>query len=284
MQQSYSESVLLNETYFLANVIFDYFNKRLRVDDYRGNVEELVKELVRISDKHSFSKIIIKSHKNDLPIFIAHLFQIEGVIEKYFNGDDMYFVSRFMSDKRRESESWLEEDHMINNIYAKPRNNDQQVQPQGIVIRKANKDDADQLSILYQKVFTIYPTPLNNPQYLLETMEKGTVYFIAKENEQIISAASAEINFRYHNAEITDCATLLEYRKHKLMKILISQLEQQLFKNKIYCVYSIARAQSYGMNAVLYQLNYKYCGRMKNNCYIFEDIENMNLWCKDLSS
>ena len=37
------------------------------------------------------------------------------------------------------------------------------------------------------------------------------------------------------------------------------------------------------MNAVLHGLGYQYRGRLINNCYIFEKLENMNMWVKDLS-
>jgi beta-lysine N6-acetyltransferase len=67
------------------------------------------------------------------------------------------------------------------------------------------------------------------------------------------------------------------------MKRLLTQLEKELVKNGIYCAYSIARALSYGMNKSFYQLGYSYTGRLTNNCYIFDKIEDMNVWVKDLS-
>jgi beta-lysine N6-acetyltransferase len=41
---------------------------------------------------------------------------------------------------------------------------------------------------------------------------------------------------------------------------------------------------SFGMNAVLYQLGYNYCGRLMNNCYIYDKLENMNMWVKNLAN
>ena len=101
--------------------------------------------------------------------------------------------------------------------------------------------------------------------------------------DNIVSAASAEVNSQYHNAELTDCATLTNHRKFGLMKNLLERLEAELKQNGIFCAYSIARAQSFGMNAVLHQLGYAYRGRLMNNCYIFDKLENMNMWVKDLS-
>jgi hypothetical protein len=68
------------------------------------------------------------------------------------------------------------------------------------------------------------------------------------------------------------------------MKILLEKLEEDLQSQGIYCAYSIARALSFGMNAVLHQLGYMYRGRLLNNCYIFNKLENMNVWVKDLAA
>ena len=103
------------------------------------------------------------------------------------------------------------------------------------------------------------------------------------ETEEIISAVCGEVNQQYRNAEITDCATLPDYRKFKLMQFLITRLEEELRSRRIYCLYSIARANSYGMNAVFHRLYYQYRGRLANNCNIFEDIEDMNVWMKNIS-
>ena len=66
----------------------------------------------------------------------------------------------------------------------------------------------------------------------------------------------------YKNAELTDCATLSEHRKYGLMKIILQELEGELKRKGIYCAYSIARSLSFGMNAVLFQLGYKYRGQV----------------------
>ena len=65
------------------------------------------------------------------------------------------------------------------------------------------------------------------------------------------------------------------------MKRILEKLEEVLRQQAIYCAYSIARAQSFGMNAVLHGLGYQYRGRLINNCYIFEKLEDMNMWVKD---
>jgi hypothetical protein len=44
----------------------------------------------------------------------------------------------------------------------------------------------------------------------------------------------------------------------------------------------MARARSFGMNMVFYQLGYEFNGRLVNNCDIHGGYEDMNIWVKDL--
>jgi beta-lysine N6-acetyltransferase len=123
---------------------------------------------------------------------------------------------------------------------------------------------------------------MNDPEYIQKCIKGDTVFYVYTYEGKIVSAASAEINRFYHNAEITDCATLPEHRQFGLMKHLIVKLEEELLAQEIYCVYSIARALSFGMNAALHQQGYEYRGRLANNCYIFDKLEDMNMWVKSI--
>ena len=58
------------------------------------------------------------------------------------------------------------------------------------------------------------------------------------------------MNIKEGNAELTNCATLPEYRKHGFMKSLLIKLEEELQEKSIFCSYTIARSLSFGMNAL----------------------------------
>jgi putative beta-lysine N-acetyltransferase len=124
---------------------------------------------------------------------------------------------------------------------------------------------------------------MNNADYVKKMINDGTIFYVVECDKQLVSAASADANQTFHHAELTDCATLPEHRKYGLMKKLLIHLENDLRINGIYCAFSIARSLSFGMNAAFYQLGYQYTGRLTNNCYIFDKLEDMNVWVKDLS-
>ncbi len=78
----------------------------------------------------------------------------------------------------------------------------------------------------------MYPTPLNEASYVKQTMkEDDTIYYVYEFGENNC-AASAEMNIKEGNAELTNCATLPEYRETWVYESLLIKLEEELQKNR----------------------------------------------------
>ncbi|MBO1513707.1 putative beta-lysine N-acetyltransferase [Metabacillus bambusae] len=262
----------------------DYFNERLRVDNYRGNMSMILQELNEILDKNSFTKVIFFSRPEHWLQLLAKGFELEAIIKGFFNGTDNYVMTCYKEIERRTNKYWIQEDTILQRVLEKEQKQIKASIPDHYHFRKATSLDAKKLAELYAMVFKIYPTPMSDPEYVKRMIEAGTIFYIVECNKQIVSSASADINQLFHHAELTDCATLPEHRKYGLMKKLLIHLEADLKNRGIFCAFSIARALSFGMNAAFYQLGYQYNGRLTNNCYIFDKLEDMNVWVKDLSS
>lgn len=273
----------INEPGFWLQVYDDPFNKRIRVDDFYGKIGSVIRYAEGLMKDKKCEKLIFKVRQEHFNDFIQQGYICEALIDGYYLGSDMFFFTKYDDLKRMKNENWLTEDKIVENVQGLAISSETIDPPDEYLLKKVNESDAEKLALLYQTVFEIYPTPLHDPNYIKETMKEGTIYYSFYCNGNIISAASAEVNRTYRNAELTDCATLPEHRKHGLMKILLEKLEQDLFEQGIYCSYSIARSLSFGMNAALHQLGYVYRGRLKNNVFIFDKIENMNVWVKNLA-
>lgn len=267
----------------MLQLYLDYFNERLRVDHYRGNMTMILNEINRILEDHSFAKVIFFSQAEHWQQLLSNGFELEAIIKGYFNGTDNYIMTCYKDIERRTSHYWIKEDEILRTLLVKKRKSEEVNSPDHYHYRKATAQDADQLAGLYRKVFKIYPTPMNNGSYVEKMINDGSIFYVVECDKQLVSAASADVNYTFHHAELTDCATLPEHRKFGLMKKLLIQLENELRKNSIFCAFSIARALSFGMNSAFYQLGYHYHGRLTNNCYIFDKLEDMNVWVKDLS-
>lgn len=268
---------------FMLEVYNDPFNKRIRIDDYRGNMTTLLQKAEELAVTHTVEKLIFKGREEHFTALLECGFQLEAVINHYFHGSDAYLFCKYYTVERRNNEHWLTENKMVQSI-SQLTATELLHAPQGYSLIKADETMAEELSILYREVFEIYPTPLHDPEYISKTISVGTIYYTFIFQNKIVSAASAEINNFYQNAELTDCATVKEHRKFGLMKFILRKLEEDLQDRSIFCTYSIARSLSFGMNALLFQLGYSYRGRLMNNCYIYDKLENMNVWVKDLSS
>ncbi|CAG9608174.1 putative beta-lysine N-acetyltransferase [Pseudoneobacillus rhizosphaerae] len=273
----------INEVNFWLLVYDDPFNKRIRIDDYYGGIAPVIDYVENLMKEKKREKLIIKVRSEHFKEFLERGFTCEAIIDHYYLGSTMYFFTKYFDQKRNQNDHWITEDQILGSINGMEISTDTLQPPNEYHLKKVDATDAEKLALLYQTVFKIYPTPLHDSEYIKETIEDGTIYYAFYCNGAIVSAASAEVNRMYRNAELTDCATLTEHRKHGLMKILLKKLELELFDQGIYCSYSIARSLSFGMNAVLHQLGYRYRGRLKNNVFIYDKLENMNVWVKNLA-
>ncbi|MCF6137265.1 putative beta-lysine N-acetyltransferase [Pseudalkalibacillus berkeleyi] len=278
----YYEDRVVTSTNCTMNVSLDFFNERLKIEDYRGNIHSVHKQVTKLLAENPFTKVIIKSRQEDWKTLLSYGYQFEALYSGYFNGSDAYSMAHFTENGRRSSEYWVYENETLQQVQELERT---LVVPSsnGYTIRQAQTKDAEELAKLYELVFEIYPTPMNDPNYIRKLITQDSIFYVAECKGSIVSTASADINTTYNNAELTDCATLPEHRKKGLMKILIAKLEVALKEKQVYCAYSIARALSFGMNAVFHQRHYEYKGRFTKNCNIFNKLEDMNLWVCDLS-
>lgn len=254
----------------------DEFNKRVRVDTYYGPPGEVIKLIDQYLPPWT-EKLIAKIFTADISHFIGHGYKLEAFIGGYFNGEDMHFLVKYLNPGRGVSETILDNEKILNDILSSGHS--EKVE-KALVVKVATVENCSGLAELFAEVFEVYPVPLHTPDDVKRSMEKGTVFVFIEENGRILSAASAEINDQYKNAELTDCATLSIARGKGHMQQLILKLEELLNEKGIHYIYTIARSRSFGINKAFYNLGYTYGGRLINNCYICSGLEDMNVWYK----
>lgn len=254
----------------------DPYNRRVRVDELHGDLQSGL-ELILQQSPDWADKIILKARQEQVDYFIRHGWTQEAGIPGYFNGEDLFFLVHYRHNLRSHTEHAEVELSIARKILEMQRS---QVLSGGEKIKRSALEDAEKLALLYDTVFDIYPTPLSDPFYLRKTMEHGTVYVHMEQEGNVLSAASAEVNRKFANAELTDCATLPAEEGKGHMAALLARLEDILTDQEVKCLYTICRAQSFGMNKVFYNLGFDYTGCLVNNCNIYSGLENMNVWYK----
>jgi beta-lysine N6-acetyltransferase len=267
-----------------ARVFFDYYSKRLKVLDYEAtDYRAMIHRLNWLARANDFDKIFFKAKREDWQKFLAFGYVLEGILRYYFKGEDAYVLSKFTSADRINSPHLIEEGQLIENLMAKPRAYEPPPLPNGYDLVVGTPEHIPKLVSLYRRVFETYPSPLTHPDYILQTMERNVVYrIITNERGDVVSAASAEIDEKHANAELTDCATKNTQRGKGLMFHILRKLEDDLRDRGIMTAYTLARAKSVGMNSVFYRLGYEFSGRLVNNCDIYGHFEDMNIWVRRL--
>ncbi len=268
---------------FSCRMITDHFNQRLNVLSFSGDVKPFIRQMVAAASRAGLDKIIVKAAEDQWEEFISYGFGLEGLIKKYFGGQHAYHMAKFLSGERRFSQAIGQEDEIVERLTLEPleMESEDSLLPDELTVRAVGYEAAQRLAALYGRVFDTYPTPMNDPEYIKTTMNEGSVFYAAYgPTGEIVSAASAAVSAKHSNAEMTDCATLADYRGKGLMTILLQKLEEDMYHAGVGCLYSMARSRSFGMNKVFRRLGYRYSGRLINHCNIMGRLEDMNLWVK----
>ncbi len=80
--------------------VLDYFNKRIRVDHYTGNIERIIQTIDELAEKHSFTKCIVKGKGEHVSTWLSFGFLLEATIPHYFQGHDAYFFVKINNDEK----------------------------------------------------------------------------------------------------------------------------------------------------------------------------------------
>ncbi len=260
------------------HIILDYNNSRLKIIDTTNTSKDDWLAIIELARSLNFGKIICFCRDKYFEDLQQYGFIIEGQIAGFFDGTDAYCLSLFIDKKRQYSKYNLLEDEILTKCQT---NSSVKDIDDDIIIRDAKKSDINQMIFLFKKVFKTYPSPIFDANYLNEILGKKVLFKIAVKQKEIICIASADIDFVHNNAEITDCCTNPIFRGKGLLTNLIIELEKTLNNSNIGTLYSLSRATEPGINKVLWKMQYKYSGRMLNNCNISGDFEDMNIWVKN---
>jgi beta-lysine N6-acetyltransferase len=269
---------------FRATVVLDRYNSRLKVGDYQATDHRaLCDRLSYLAKANAFGKVFLKAHEDDVQRFVDLGFVLEGTLKHFYRGRDAPVVSRFLDPQRAHAPDLAQESQLIDELLASPRDYAPPPLPDGYRMIMAEREHIPQMVRLYRQVFRTYPTPLTHPDYIDQTMRQHILYrVVLDEGGHVVSGASAEMDEKNANAELTDCATLASHRGKALMFHLLSRLEEDLRSRGIMTGYTLAMAGSVGMNRVFHRLGYGYNGRLVNNCDIAGGYQDMNIWVRRL--
>lgn len=275
----------LNGQSFNCRILISPYNRRITVYEFTlagdHGAGEMIMTLTRKARARGLDKIWLKSESRWADAFLNAGMKLEASVPGYFRGKTpASFLSLYLSRERQTpssgaSEEWINRISIPGTKPEEPR-----CLPDGVVLEWGRAEHCPDLARLYGKVFPTYPFPVFDQNYLLDTMRHGVYYVTAWHQGNLVAACSAEVDEVQENAEMTDFATLPEWRARGLASILLERLESRVRDKGIKCLYTIARSSSIGMNSVFARAGYGFRGVLINNCNISGGLEDMNVWSK----
>lgn len=265
-----------------TRIYVDLTSKRVKIINNSNITTQNLRRIIHYASKQHLGKIICNCTTESSEIFSDAGFKLEGKIDGFFKGEDAFCMSYFITSAREVCSNFIEKNSLVKkcldvkNTFTTGHSN------LHYNIRNANKNDIKEMIKLFSTVFSTYPSPIYDEEFLRETMNKKVLYKVAIYDGKIISIASADMDIENLNAEITDCATYPAYGGNGILSSIIHSLECDLKAKGFMTLYSLSRAINPSINYVLSKHNYAFTGRMVNNCNICGTFEDMNIWVKNI--
>lgn len=246
--------------------------------------DEVIKKADNLAEIGNYTKIFGKVSGKYEEELKKEGYLVEAEIKDFYKGgESCLFVGKFLNEERKAEKDKNE----VKDVLKKTRKKEVQEVlaplPPFYKIRELFLEDCVEMAEVYKNVFSSYPFPIFNPEYLKETMKDNIDYTGVFYKNKLISIASTEKYPESKSVEMTDFATLEEFRGNGLGLYLLKNMEDRIKKTGRYNIlYTIARALSYGMNITFKKASYNFGGTLLNNTNISGKIESMNVWYKSI--
>ncbi|WP_432737453.1 putative beta-lysine N-acetyltransferase [Maridesulfovibrio sp. FT414] len=259
------------------------FNDRVYLMSFAEEESEdvnLVDSLIEAAVHEDLSKIFAKVPDSHAPMFLSRGFEQEAFVPGMYGSNDGVFLSLYRYSWRRELNNQSELDHVLSVAGSKKGKGNVSTLPSFLRMRMLGPQDTPELANLYRNTFETYPFPIYEAGYLCKAMDEGVRFTGVFKGAELVGAASAEVSADGRSSEMTDFAVNPACRKMGIAGALLRALEKDCARSGIRCLFTIARAGSYGINSMFSKGDYEYSGRLINNTNIGGGFESMNVWYK----
>lgn len=273
--------------------IVDYYGSVIQHGEYNDRVyiikinpdkyKETLIEAEKLAQKNNYGKIFAKVPFSLGNIFEENDYHLEATVPEFFkNGEECLFFAKYFKDEKMEDLQEEDNENNLERAFNSTLRNNEKEELSDSKISIASEKDAGKISELLGEVFTTYPFPVFNKEYILKTMKDNVKYYCYYDEDTLVGVSSSEKDSVNKNAEMTDFAVKEEYRGKRISSALLRKMEEDLVEEGYKVLYTIARAASLGANVIFAKKGYVFSGKLINNTNISGNIESMNVWYKKI--
>jgi len=252
----------------------------------RGDMPGIVDDVIDLARSNGYTKLFARVSARQAPRFRDRGFLREASAPGLYRGEESgYFLGKFLDGDRARPRRAKRMAEVLELARAKARGCGAPAGPDGTPhrsIQPLGPGSADDLAGLYAAVFESYPFPIHEAGYLRRAMAANVSFYGIRQQGRLVAAASSEMDVDWRCVEMTDFATLPETRGQGLAGRLLRHMEVEMAARGLVTAYTIARAESPGMNIVFSSAGYGFGGTLLNNTQIGGRLESMNVWHKTI--
>ena len=247
------------------------------------DMPSILPSLEQLAQDKGYEKIFVKTPARHKDVFALAGYEQEASIPHFFKGrEDAVFMAKYFSAARSRVDNRQDIIEVLALAHGSDPDRSSHSPDHFFRVEKCQPEDALEMSQVFKEVFETYPFPIFDPQYLIDSIHRHVTYFCIRKDNRIVALAAADIDPVNQAAEMTDFATLSEYRRQGMAGCLLNAMDAEMKQQGIQTAFSIARSLSAGMNITFVKSGYRYGGTLGNNTYIAGRIESMNIWYKYL--
>ncbi len=243
----------------------------------------IAKRLERLAQQNGYTKLLAKVAASDAEYFPGWI--LEARIPGFYNLEkDGVFLAKYLAVWRKDPE----DPEQIREIVALARKKAGEPAansclPEGYSIVRLGKEHAEAMGELYGQVFSSYPFPILDPEFIRECMDRNVHYLGVLDGEgRLVAVAAADVGEQAGHVERTECATRKELRNMGLAGLLLGRMDADMRELGLKVAYTICRAASTGINVNFARSGYLFAGTLVNNTHISGGLSSMNIWYKAL--
>lgn len=284
--KEWKTEVMTDKTELIGNSVIQHGKENNRIYLMKLAQEdcpEIITYMENLALNESYTKILAKVPNKQKDFFLNSGYEFEARVCNFYNDeDDVYFLSKFLSPERKK---FSNKNNVFKNIefcMEKARLPNSKNLDKNFRINKLKEKDAPKMAEIFKSVFESYPFPIFDKDYIIKTMNENVDYFGVFEGKKLIAVSSSEMDLLNLNTEMTDFATLPQYRGKNFSYYLLQEMETAAKQKMLKTAYTIARSECTGINMTFAKMQYEYGGTLVNNTNICGNIETMNVWYKNL--
>ncbi|WP_027177498.1 putative beta-lysine N-acetyltransferase [Maridesulfovibrio bastinii] len=248
-----------------------------------SDILKVIEVIDNLVNRNGYSKIFAKIPEKSSEFFTGRGFSIEASVPMMVNGvSSGYFMGKYFNSTRKTVSNQKLLDEVLK--VAETKSVEVGIQPDTSSVKRLGPEHCSKLAELYDNVFESYPFPITNPEFILEEMNSDVYFYGIFAGKKLVAASSAEMDSSWKCVEMTDFATLPEARGNGAAGNLLARMNKDMSDMGILTAFTIARAGSFGMNAVFAKDGYSLAGTLPNNTQIGGRLESMNVWYKAIAS